>query len=51
VSDVAAKWSFYRFGYFAIDYRQAFGENPRDTLQRALGRGAAPRAVLEVPRA
>jgi AraC-like DNA-binding protein len=51
VSEVAAKWSFYRFGYFAIDYRQVFGENPRDTLQRALGRGAAPGAPFAGSRA
>jgi AraC family ethanolamine operon transcriptional activator len=42
VSDVASKWSFYRFGYFSTDYRNAFGENPSDTLQRARGRIAAP---------
>jgi AraC family ethanolamine operon transcriptional activator len=42
VSDVAAKWNFFRFGYFAIDYRETFGENPRDTLHRTLRRRAAP---------
>jgi len=42
VSDVASKWSFYRFGYFALDYRKAFGENPRDTLHRAVGPSGAP---------
>jgi AraC-like DNA-binding protein len=48
VSEVAAKWSFYRFGYFSIDYREKFGENPSDTLQRALGRAAAPVPVSAV---
>lgn len=42
VSDVATKWNFYRFGYFAIDYREVFGENPSDTLFRARGRSAVP---------
>lgn len=42
VSEVASKWSFYRFGYFSTDYRSAFGENPSDTLQRTRGRSAAP---------
>jgi AraC family ethanolamine operon transcriptional activator len=42
VSDVAVKWNFYRFGYFAIDYRAVFGENPSDTLYRARGRSADP---------
>ena len=42
MSEVASKWSFYRFGYFSTDYRNAFGENPSDTLQRARGRSAAP---------
>jgi AraC-like DNA-binding protein len=42
VSEVAAKWNFFRFGYFSTDYREAFGENPSDTLQRARGRSAAP---------
>jgi len=42
VSEVASKWNFYRFGYFAIDYRDMFGENPSDTLRRSQGRHAAP---------
>lgn len=42
VSDVATKWNFYRFGYFAIDYRAVFGENPSDTLRRARWRSAIP---------
>ena len=38
VSDVAAKWGFFRFGYFSLDYRNTFGENPSVTLRRATGR-------------
>lgn len=39
VSQVAAKWGFFRFGYFSIDYRGSFGENPSATLHRTLGGG------------
>ncbi|MGA8891611.1 MAG: helix-turn-helix domain-containing protein [Anaeromyxobacteraceae bacterium] len=35
VSEVAARWGFFQFGYFAVDYRKMFGESPRDTLRRA----------------
>lgn len=34
VSAIAAKWGFFRFGYFSADYRRMFGENPSDTLSR-----------------
>jgi AraC family ethanolamine operon transcriptional activator len=35
VSEVAARWGFFQFGYFAVDYRKMFGESPRDTLRNA----------------
>jgi len=35
VSEVAARWGFFQFGYFAVDYRKMFGESPRDTLRHA----------------
>jgi AraC family ethanolamine operon transcriptional activator len=35
VSEVAARWGFFQFGYFAVDYRKMFGESPRDTLRLA----------------
>jgi len=34
VSDVATKWGFQHMSRFAQYYRKAFGESPRDTLQR-----------------
>jgi AraC family ethanolamine operon transcriptional activator len=41
VSEVAARWGFFQFGYFAVDYRKMFGESPRDTLRQArVGRAA-----------
>jgi AraC-like DNA-binding protein len=36
VSEIAARWGFFQFGYFAVDYRRMFGEMPRETLQRAI---------------
>jgi AraC family transcriptional regulator, ethanolamine operon transcriptional activator len=35
VTDVALRWGFLHFGWFAHDYRQTFGETPSDTLRRA----------------
>jgi AraC family ethanolamine operon transcriptional activator len=35
VSEVAARWGFFQFGYFAVDYRKMFGESPRETLRQA----------------
>ena len=50
VSDVAAKWGFFRFGYFSVDYRNTFGENPSVTLRRVTGRVAPEeRVTLRVP--
>ena len=37
VSEVAARWGFFQFGYFSVDYRRMFGEQPRETLARGLG--------------
>lgn len=36
VSEVAARWGFFQFGYFSVDYRRMFGEKPRETLARGL---------------
>ena len=35
VSDAAARFGFHNPGRFASDYRQAFDENPRQTLHRS----------------
>jgi AraC-like DNA-binding protein len=32
ISDIAMRWGFLHFGRFAEEYRQLFGERPRDTL-------------------
>jgi AraC-like DNA-binding protein len=37
VSDVASTWGFYNPGRFAMLYRNQFGEQPSQTLARALG--------------
>lgn len=42
VTNIAAKWGFFRFGYFSADYRGMFGENPHKTLRRAGGTKAPP---------
>src|SRR5512137_737658 len=45
VAGVAAKWGFFRFGYFSVDYRNTFGENPSMTLRRVTGRAAPEERV------
>lgn len=35
VSDTALKWGFSHLGRFSVDYRQEFGETPRETLARS----------------
>jgi AraC family ethanolamine operon transcriptional activator len=32
VTDVAAKWRFWHFGRFSIEYKSLFGESPSETL-------------------
>ncbi|MCB1674930.1 MAG: helix-turn-helix domain-containing protein [Halioglobus sp.] len=34
ISDIALRWGFTHFGRFSSDYRQLFGESPRDTQTR-----------------
>ena len=34
ISDIALRWGFTHFGRFSSDYRQLFGESPRDTQRR-----------------
>jgi transcriptional regulator GlxA family with amidase domain len=42
VTDVALRWCFLHFGWFAHDYRALFGETPRGTLRRTLSRPSSP---------
>jgi transcriptional regulator GlxA family with amidase domain len=47
VTDVALRWGFLHFGWFAYDYGQHFGETPSATLRRSQERqGATPRLGL-----
>jgi len=46
VTDVALRWGFLHFGWFAHDYRQKFGEAPSATLRRVVSR---PRERLDAP--
>jgi AraC family ethanolamine operon transcriptional activator len=45
VYDTAARWGFWHFGHFSIDYKKQFSESPSDTLRRALG-AVAERAKI-----
>lgn len=45
VTDVALRWCFLHFGWFAHDYQALFGETPSRTLRRTL-----PRPTLAVVR-
>ena len=40
VTDVALRWCFLHFGWFAHDYHALFGETPSRTLRRAVRRPA-----------
>ncbi len=44
IQDLAAQWGFHNAGHFARDYRELFGERPRETLGR-LSRGEASPAA------
>jgi AraC family transcriptional regulator, ethanolamine operon transcriptional activator len=45
VTDVALRWGFLHFGWFAHDYGQHFGETPSATLRRSQERrSATPRS-------
>lgn len=39
VTEIATRWGFWHFGYFARDYRAMFGELPSETLRRARADG------------
>jgi hypothetical protein len=34
VTEILARWGFFQFGRFAIEYRQRYAETPRQTLAR-----------------
>lgn len=36
VTDVAARWHFWHFGRFSVDYRKLFGESPSETLNKRM---------------
>ena len=40
VTDVALRWGFLHFGWFAHDYGRHFGEVPSVTLRRAVSRAS-----------
>ena len=42
VTDVALRWCFLHFGWFAHDYHALFGETPSRTLRRAIRHPALP---------
>ena len=44
VTDVALRWCFLHFGWFAHDYHALFGETPSRTLRRATRHSALPMA-------
>lgn len=35
VTDVAAKWHFWHFGRFSVEYKALYGESPSETLNKA----------------
>ncbi|MCA9811052.1 MAG: AraC family transcriptional regulator, partial [Candidatus Dadabacteria bacterium] len=35
VTDVAAKWHFWHFGRFSVEYKNIYGESPSATLGKA----------------
>jgi transcriptional regulator GlxA family with amidase domain len=51
VTDVALRWGFLHFGWFAHDYRQSFGETPSATLRRAVSHSSGRRDSAERGRA
>lgn len=41
VTSVATRWGFFELGRFSVQYRQRFGESPRETLRQARGKNRA----------
>lgn len=37
VTDIAAKWHFWHFGRFSVEYRTLYGESPSETLSKSIG--------------
>jgi len=48
VTDVALRWCFLHFGWFAHDYHALFGETPSRTLRRAVRRAVGCPALLKL---
>ena len=36
VTDVAARWHFWHFGRFSVEYRKIYGESPSETLNKGI---------------
>ncbi|MFI4945971.1 MAG: helix-turn-helix domain-containing protein [Burkholderiales bacterium] len=50
VTDVALRWGFLHFGWFAHDYRRHFSETPSATLRRGFTRSTRPGEVARCGR-
>lgn len=37
VTDIAAKWHFWHFGRFSVEYKSLYGESPSETLNKSIG--------------
>jgi transcriptional regulator GlxA family with amidase domain len=37
VTDIAAKWHFWHFGRFSVEYKSLYGESPSETLSKGMG--------------
>lgn len=37
VTDIAAKWHFWHFGRFSVEYKALYGESPSETLNKGMG--------------
>ncbi len=37
VTDIAAKWHFWHFGRFSVEYKALYGESPSETLNKSIG--------------
>ncbi|HVY54128.1 MAG TPA: helix-turn-helix domain-containing protein [Thermodesulfobacteriota bacterium] len=46
VTDIAAKWHFWHFGRFSVEYKALYGESPSDTLFKRPDVGLMSAAVI-----